>query len=71
METESNNLLLKLHKLADRQGENFTTEVFSHVLIHLIQFEPRAAVFMLDKISGSRLRIDIEQTQHQYLHKQY
>lgn len=62
MGTENNNLLLKLYKWADRQGENFITEVFAHLLRHFLQFEPEIAVSILDKITDSRLHMNLEQT---------
>jgi hypothetical protein len=50
-----NNLLLKLHKWAKRQNENFHTEALAHLLRHLIQHEPVAAVNILKAITGGAL----------------
>jgi hypothetical protein len=47
MASVENNLLLRLHKWAWRQDENFLTEAFAHLLQHLLNDEPEAAVRIL------------------------
>ncbi|MBI1879476.1 MAG: PD-(D/E)XK nuclease family protein [Chloroflexi bacterium] len=53
-ETEDN-LLLRLHKWAKRQDENFHTEALAHLLRHLTQHEPIAATNLLKVITGELL----------------
>src|SRR3989442_2668705 len=52
-----NNLLLVLHKWAHRQDENFLTEAFAHLLQHLLDEEPEAAVGFLESVTGGYLRV--------------
>lgn len=51
MPSAENNLLLRLHKWARRQDENFLTEAFAHLLQHLLIHEPEAAVCLLKDIT--------------------
>jgi hypothetical protein len=52
-----NNLLLRLHKWAWRQDENFLTEAFAHLLQHLLIDEPEAAVRILQSITNGFLAL--------------
>jgi len=54
--TQENNLLLKLHRYSHRQDENFITESFVHLLVHLIEFEPTAGINLLNKLSSNKIR---------------
>jgi len=56
MSQESNNLLLKLHRYSHRQDENFITESFVHLLVHLIESEPTIGITLLNKLSSNKLR---------------
>ncbi|MBF0555949.1 MAG: PD-(D/E)XK nuclease family protein [Nitrospirae bacterium] len=56
-----NNLLLRLHRYASRQDENFVTEAFAHLLDHLIQYEPVIAINILNRLTDSRFIFDISQ----------
>ncbi len=60
MYDEERNLLAQLHKLAARQDENFLTEAFAHLLRHLRDNEPHAAVDLLCRLTGGRVRIGPE-----------
>jgi len=53
--TQENNLLSKLHKYSHRQDENFITESFVHLLVHLIEFEPKIGINLLNKLSSNKL----------------
>jgi hypothetical protein len=55
MEPPGNNLLLRLHKWAWRQDENFLTEVLGHLLQHLLDHEPEAGVRVLQLLTGGFL----------------
>jgi hypothetical protein len=57
MGSPSNNLLLRLHKWAVRQDENFLTEAFAHLLQHLLDHEPEAAVGILEALTGGFFRL--------------
>tara|TARA_B100000315_G_scaffold94930_1_gene87230 strand:+ start:55 stop:978 length:924 start_codon:yes stop_codon:yes gene_type:complete len=54
--TQENNLLSKLHKYSHRQDENFITESFVHLLVHLIESEPTIGITLLNKLSSNKLR---------------
>jgi uncharacterized protein YkvS len=60
MNDPEDNLLLRLHKWARRQDENFHTEVLVHLLRHLLQHEPIAATRFLKEITGERLDLSPE-----------
>ncbi len=64
MYDQDKNLLAQLHKLAARQDENFLTEAFAHLLRHLRDNEPQAAVDILRRLTGTlegnRLKIEAE-----------
>lgn len=62
MKPQSNedNLLLRLHKWASRQDENFLTEAFAHLLCHLRDHEPKVAVRILARLTGNYLEIPLE-----------
>jgi hypothetical protein len=49
------NLLVRLHKLASRQDENFLTESLAWLLQHLRENEPEVAVRGFRMITGTRL----------------
>lgn len=51
MASADDNLLLRLHKWAWRQDENFLTEAFAHLLQHLLSHEPEAAVGLLHSLT--------------------
>ena len=53
----SNNLLLRLHKWAWRQDENFQSEAFAHLLEHLRDSEPEVAADLLKKLTGGKLAL--------------
>lgn len=55
-----NNLLLRLHKWAWRQDENFLTEAFAHVLQQLVDNEPEAAARLLKAITLGFLDVRTE-----------
>jgi hypothetical protein len=57
MKTPSTNLLLRLHKWAVRQDENFLTEAFAHLLQHLLEEEPEAAVRFLEQVTGGFFKL--------------
>lgn len=59
METP-NNLLVKLHKWAVRQDENFLTESFAHLLQHLLDHEPVAAVQLAARLTGGLIQLPPE-----------
>lgn len=58
----SGNLFVRLHKWAYRQDENFLTEAFAYVLKHLIEYEPEAAVHLVESLTGGLIRLKPEQT---------
>jgi hypothetical protein len=60
MRSPQNNLLLKLHKWAWRQDENFLTEALAHLLQHLLDQEPEAAVRLLHAMTGGLLTLRAE-----------
>lgn len=51
------NLLVDLYRLAYRQGENFTTEAFVHLLKHLVVHQPPAAERLLGLLTGDRFKL--------------
>ena len=57
----NDNLFIKLHKLASAQDENFITETFAHIFRRLIDTDSDAAFFILNKIVGDFLQIDVEE----------
>jgi len=57
-----NNLLVRLHKWASRQDENFVTEAFAHLIQHLIEEEPQAASGLLRSITNGFLGSNIAET---------
>jgi putative methionine-R-sulfoxide reductase with GAF domain len=61
MNSETTNIFNQLCKWAGRQDENFTTEAFIYVLLHLQQVDPEAAAVLLHKITGSKLLLDGDQ----------
>ena len=58
-----NNLLISLYRWCNHQGENFTTEAFTHLLCHLLDDEPEAASSIISTITGSYLKIDPNKTE--------
>ena len=54
--SQNNNLLFNLHRYSHRQDENFITESFVHLLVHLIESEPTKGITLLDKLSSNKLR---------------
>jgi hypothetical protein len=52
------NLLIVLHRWAWRQDENFTTEVFAHLLNGLLRFDSRAGIKILTWLTDSRISLD-------------
>src|SRR6516162_6194609 len=61
MASPSNNLLLRLHKWAWRQDENFLTEAFAHLLRYLLENEPEAAVAIVKTLTGGFLNLSYEE----------
>lgn len=59
--TGQNNLLVMLHKRADRQDENFLTDAFAHLLRHLCHHEPESAVRLLQRLTDNRLVCSAEE----------
>jgi hypothetical protein len=57
MDLPRNNLLLRLHKWAVRQDENFLTEALAHLLQHLLDEEPEAAVRLLESLTAGFFRL--------------
>lgn len=57
-----NNLLTNLYRWCNHQGENFTTEAFTHLLCHLLDDEPQAAASTINIITDSYLRIGPDET---------
>lgn len=57
MVSPENNLLVRLHKWAWRQDENFLTDAFAHLLQHLLDEEPEAAVGLLESTTGNFLKL--------------
>jgi len=57
MPPPSNNLLLRLHKWAWRQDENFLTEAFAHLLQYLLENEPEAAVGLIKALTKGAIDI--------------
>jgi hypothetical protein len=49
------NLLVRLHKWAHRQDENFLTETFAYVIQYLIEEEPQAAAGLLRSLTDGFL----------------
>jgi hypothetical protein len=47
-----NNLLVRLHKWAIRQDENFLTEAFAHLLQHLLSQEPEAGLRLIARLTN-------------------
>jgi hypothetical protein len=48
------NLIIRLHRWASRQDENFTTETFVFLLEYLMDREPEIAIDLLDRLTGSQ-----------------
>src|ERR1700688_2325476 len=70
MTSPSNNLLLRLHKWAWRQDENFLTEAFAHLLRQLLESEPEAATELLSLLTASFLKVRVEDTRLVEVHTQ-
>lgn len=60
MDSRINNLLSRIHPLASRQGENFVTESFVHLLLYLIEFEPDISLKFFEKLSEKKLPLDLK-----------
>ena len=58
MHRAENNLLAALHNWATGQDENFTTDSFVHLLNHLIQSDPNAAILVLSRLSDSNIQME-------------
>lgn len=54
------NLLIALHKFAERQDENFTTEGFAHLVRHLLQNDPAVGVNLLAFLTQARLGVRVD-----------
>ena len=46
--------------MASRQSENFVTEAFVHLLIHLTEFEPVVAIKLISSITENKLPLDLD-----------
>ncbi len=62
MESSQNNLLIRLHKWAARQGENFLTESFAFLLQHLLDNEPEASVRLVGLITNGFIQLRPEES---------
>jgi hypothetical protein len=58
--TDEPNLLAVLHRWANQQDENFTTDAFAYLLRHLRDHEPNALVHKLDKLTGGWPGLDTD-----------
>lgn len=61
MNSETINIFNRLYKWSGRQDENFTTEAFIYVLLHLQQVDHEAATVLLHKLTDSKLSLNKEQ----------
>lgn len=61
MKSETINIFNQLYKWSGRQDENFTTEAFIYVLLHLQQVDPEAAAVLLHQLTDSKVLLDKEQ----------
>lgn len=69
---ESNeDLLVRLYRWAHRQGENFTTEAFAHVLEHLVLVDPAAAARVLTWVVAATFEISVADVQELDIQTQY
>jgi hypothetical protein len=64
MESPENNLLLRLHKWAHRQDENFLTDTFAHLLQHLLSEEPEAAANLLRRLTAGFFQLTVAEARH-------
>jgi hypothetical protein len=48
----NHNLFVDLHRWAERQDENFTTEAFAHLLRHILSNEATFGIRILNKLTG-------------------
>ncbi len=55
--SSENNLLIQLHKWAQYQDENFTTDAFAHLLRYLLKEDPPAGTAILDTLTGGSVQI--------------
>jgi hypothetical protein len=55
MANGDDNLLLRLHRWASRQDENFTTECFAHLLQYLLKNQPAIAFRILDNLTNRKV----------------
>ena len=60
MPSLQNNLLVRLHKWAVRQDENFLTEIFAYLLEYLAENEPEAATELISRITGGIIAISAQ-----------
>jgi hypothetical protein len=56
--TTENNLLLALYKYAYRQGENFTTAAFVHLLRHLLKSDPKPGAEFVKWLTRDWISLD-------------
>jgi hypothetical protein len=61
MVSPENNLLVRLHKGAWRQDENFLTEALAHLLRHLLENEPQAAANLLGYLTEGFFALGYEE----------
>jgi hypothetical protein len=61
MALPGDNLLVRLHKWAERQDENFLTEAFAYLLQHLLDQEPEAAVGLLAALTDGFFQLRAEE----------
>ncbi|MCI0639389.1 MAG: hypothetical protein L0Y72_04510 [Gemmataceae bacterium] len=61
MESPENNLLVRLHKWASRQDENFLTEAFAHLGQHLLDHESEAGVGLIAFLTAGRIQLKPEE----------
>lgn len=58
--SKQSNLLVDLSRYADRQGENFTTEAFVHLLKHLVSQQPSVAGRLLTGMTGHWFNLETD-----------
>jgi hypothetical protein len=61
MADSPNNLLLRLHKWARRQDENFLTESFAHLLQYLLATDGAAGLYLVNELTKGKLDLRLEE----------
>jgi hypothetical protein len=68
---DNHDLLVKLYRWAHHQGENFTTEAFAHLLEHLIDNQPEAALEVLSWLTAGRCALTTADTERLQVQTQF